>query len=462
MRNRYLPVRTKFWILFAALSFAGLGIIVSVTLYLYDGLYLKSETEQLEEHAQALKEAYEQYTDEEFNILVDWISDSSLEVAVSDDPMTLGAALPLFEPEQHLIINEQEREQLLRGETVGIHREHAFVDTHLLGVAKPILEAGELTAVILVYKPVSEINQAFLEVLPILAITAIAGFVMLFLVKRNIQKNYIDPVLNLEEAAEKVANGQYGTRVVIGTENEVADLGRSFNHLADSIEKEDSKKRHFLQNISHELRTPLSYIKGYSEVLASTEQDSEVPTIILHEANRMQRLVDQIIDLTKLEESSRITMEKTPLALAEVIVSAVETTAVKSKNKKQKVELNVDESILISGNEDRLMQVFINLLDNAIAYTDEGGHINVKSSRVKKQAVIELADNGKGIPEEDLPYITERFYRGEKGRTRAKGGLGIGLSIVKQIVELHDGTMMFTSSLGQGTTVEIRFPLYNE
>ncbi|CAM3810983.1 sensor histidine kinase [Alkalicoccus chagannorensis] len=462
MRGKYLPVRTKFWTLFVALSLAGLSIVLFVGFYLYEGLYLHSEAQQLEEHSEALKHAYEEYNEEELSLVEDWLSNSSISVAISDDPMTLGAALPLLEPEQHLIINEEERELLLNGESVRIERENAYLSTHLMGFAEPVMEEEELAAVILVYKPISEINQALLEVLPILLITAFAAVLLLFVLKQKIQKDYIDPVLNLEHSAKKVANGQYGTRVEVKTNNEVGDLGKSFNHLADSIQKEDEKKRQFLQNISHELRTPLSYIKGYSELTVSGTKDTEVPAIILHEANRMQRLVDQLIDLTQLEESSRMKMERMPLVLSEVVASAVKTTALKSREKKQHVHLELDESLLVYGNEDRLIQVLINVLDNAIAYTDEGGRITIRTFKEKKQAVLELTDSGIGIFEEDLPYITERLYRGEKGRTREKGGLGVGLSIVKQIIELHEGSLFLESAVGEGTTVTIYLPLYSD
>ncbi len=228
--------------------------------------------------------------------------------------------------------------------------------------------------------------------------------------------------------------------------------------MAASIQAQDDDKREFLQNVSHELRTPLSYIKGYSELLQQPADDqAEIAAIVYSESERMERLVNQLLDLTRLEGGTG-QLKSELLALAEIVREAVGKTEVKWRKKKLRVRAELDEELLIKGDGDRLLQVLINLLDNAIAYTDPAGEILVRLSDANGEALLEVIDSGVGIAQEHLPHIAERFYRADKGRTRTGGGAGIGLSIVREIIELHGGTLAIDSTIGQGTNVSIRLP----
>ncbi|ADH98653.1 sensor histidine kinase [Salisediminibacterium selenitireducens] len=462
--KRYYSMKQKARFIFLLFITIVTGLVVSVTFYLYDNLYLEAEARFLEEQITALHALYTDDTMEAFEERLEWTTASTpMEGIVSDDPMMLGAAIPLENPEEELIINQLERNQLLNGNVITILRDHENIDARILGKVAPVMEDGYLHSVILLYRPVEEIQTAFFQILPFVVIIGLLFILFLFIIMNRVQKDFISLIIALETAAKELAKGKFDTPIELDVENELSDLAVSFRQLANALDTEDEKKRAFIQNISHELRTPLSYIQGYSELLENQcrEQsaNSEYAVIIHREAHRMNRLVNQLIDLTKLEKVERTELSFSPLVLSEIIEEAARNTKLKRSDKEQSLTLNLDDGLIVNGIEDRLLQIFINLLDNASSYTGSGGHITVSAIEKIGMASITVEDNGQGIPKEQIPFLTERFFRVEKSRTREKGGVGIGLSIVKQIVELHDGDIHFESEEGTGTAVTIDIPL---
>ena len=455
----YRSIEKKLWLLFAGISVMGIALLMFVAYSVYDAVYVDSEREQLHELAEALRAAYLAGDEAELNGIIDFLENSGLNALAIDDPMALGAALPLQAPEGDVIINFEEREKLSQGQTVVIERRNAYVEVDLIGVALPVIEDGNLRAIVFAYRPVSELSQAFMNVLPILLASGLLALTALYIIRRRIQQEFIGPVVELRNASDAMATGHFEGGINPDVHNEVGDLSQSFNAMAASIREEDEKKREFLQNLSHELRTPLSYVKGYSEMLQQPDADhGNIAAILYRESERMERMVSQILDLTKLEGGDEEIAHEL-LALSEIAVSAIDNTAVKWRCRQQRVEADLDEEILVYGDEDRLLQVLVNLLDNAIAYTPDGGLIAVSLRSENGGAMLEVGDSGPGIPEEHLPFVADRFYRVEKGRTRAGGGAGIGLSIVKGIAELHGGWLKVESSEGKGTLVQVWLPL---
>lgn len=455
----YRSVETKLGLLFAGISVAGIALLMFVAYSVYEAVYVDAEREQLHELAEALRGAYLTGDAAELEGIIEFLQDSGLNALAIDDPMVLGAALPLQAPEGDVIINFDERELLSRGQAVVIERRNAYVDADLIGVALPVIEDGNLRAIVFAYRPVSELSQAFMNVLPILLASGLLALAALYAIRRRIQKEFIGPVVELRNASDAMATGRFEGGIKPDVHNEVGDLAQSFNAMAASIREEDEKKREFLQNLSHELRTPLSYVKGYSEMLQQPDADHRnIAAILYRESERMERMVSQVLNLTKLEGGDEEIAHEL-LALSEIALSAIDNTAVKWRGRKQRLEADLDEEILVYGDEDRLLQVLVNLLDNAIAYTPDGGLIAVSLRAEGGEAVLEVADSGPGIPEQHLPYVADRFYRVEKGRTRGGGGAGIGLSIVKGIAELHGGRLKVESSEGNGTRVQVWIPL---
>ncbi|MBI5888675.1 MAG: ATP-binding protein [Deltaproteobacteria bacterium] len=215
-------------------------------------------------------------------------------------------------------------------------------------------------------------------------------------------------------------------------------------------------KKDFVANVSHELRTPLASIKGYSETLLDGGMDdedtlTEFLRIIDRHATRMARLIDDLLILSKLE-SHQMTMEIAPVDIREVIIPTVKSFEKQARDKRITISSRIPEGLpKVMGDRDRLEQVVVNLVDNAIKYTHSGGSVNISVSRIEGSVRVDVADTGIGIPAEDIPRIFERFYRVDKARSRELGGTGLGLAIVKHIIQGHGGRMHVESRPGKGS-----------
>jgi len=235
-------------------------------------------------------------------------------------------------------------------------------------------------------------------------------------------------------------------------------------HDITELKRLEEIRKDFVANVSHELRTPISSIKGYAETLLDGKVDGEdnvkeFLSIIYQNSNRLANLIDDLLDLSKIE-SGKMKMEFEPLEILPVVNRCINVLEKSAKEKTLSIKLNIpDKFPKVLGDHKRLAQVFLNLLDNAIKYTPEGGSITVSAASKEKITQIDISDTGIGISEKDLPRIFERFYRVDKAHSRELGGTGLGLSIVKHIVQAHDGQVWVQSILGQGSTFSFTIPI---
>jgi len=231
-----------------------------------------------------------------------------------------------------------------------------------------------------------------------------------------------------------------------------------------AIRRLERMRSEFVANVSHELKTPIAAVKGFAETLLGGAVKDEETTkafleIIYDESERLNRLIGDILELSKIE-SRRVPLILSPVDIKQFMTHTIALLEVSANRKHIDVNLSSPEELYMEGDEDRLRQIFVNLLSNAISYTPEGGKIFVSISVTEQEMVrISIEDTGIGIPEKDLPRIFERFYRVDKARSRSSGGTGLGLSIVKHLVELHKGTITVQSTVGKGTTFILELPL---
>ncbi|MHB1394422.1 MAG: two-component system histidine kinase PnpS [Clostridia bacterium] len=228
-------------------------------------------------------------------------------------------------------------------------------------------------------------------------------------------------------------------------------------------EKLDKMRKEFVANVSHELRTPLTTIKSYTETLLDGALENKEYTVnflqvINSESDRMTRLVKDLLQLSKLDyDKMEWNMKK--LNILNIISDCIVKLEISAKQKNQTLSFEaLGELCEINGDKDRIEQVVINIISNAIKYTPENGSIKVTADRLADEVEIRIADTGMGIPKEDIPRLFERFYRVDKARSRAMGGTGLGLSIAKNIIEAHRGSIRIESEYGKGTEVIINFP----
>ncbi|MGM0878188.1 MAG: sensor histidine kinase [Bacillota bacterium] len=272
-----------------------------------------------------------------------------------------------------------------------------------------------------------------------------------------------NPLLEMEKATRKIAKGDLNTRVSKRTKDEIGSLATAINDLAVELHRYRSNRREFLANISHELRTPITYLEGYANALEnnlyqSKEEKKQYLQIIQQEAVRMSKLVNDLFELSKMEEG-KVELLFEEVDLVEVVENALLKTKMKAKEKGLQLDFNrLSDFPIIYADGLRMEQIVINLIENAIRYTEDG-LIKVKLSSDSNTVRLAVEDTGIGIPEEDVPFLFERFYRVEKSRSREFGGTGLGLAIVKHLVELQGGTISVKSKVGKGTCFELTFPM---
>ncbi|QAY68429.1 two-component system histidine kinase PnpS [Paenibacillus protaetiae] len=234
-----------------------------------------------------------------------------------------------------------------------------------------------------------------------------------------------------------------------------------------AVRRLERVRSEFVANVSHELKTPIAAVKGFAETLLSGGvKDEETARsflqIIFDESDRLNRLISDILELSKVE-SRRVPLVFSPIEMESFINKTVKV--IESQAAKKLIQLNVslEEGLYVEADEDRLRQILMNLLANGISYTPEGGKVFVRVESLDEDHIsIAISDTGIGIPKKDLPRIFERFYRVDKARSRSSGGTGLGLSIVKHLVELHKGTISVASELGEGSTFTIVLPVLQE
>jgi signal transduction histidine kinase len=308
--------------------------------------------------------------------------------------------------------------------------------------------------------PLTAITDAFHPIRNFLLIGMLLIISLLILIGRKMTNRIVQPIKQMEKIAKEIAQGDFSIRLAVNGEDEIASLGKSINVMSSNLEEVDRNRREFLGNVSHELRTPISYLKGYSEALGEGIITPEkYVEITRKETDRMNQLVHDLLDLAQLEGDS-YPISKEPIIFSELVKDVWNRFEWKRNEKILVTEFNLDEEVVVNGDHGRLDQVVDNLLSNAIKYTHEKGKIKISVLQENTLGVLIIEDEGIGIPEEDLPFIFERFYRVEKARTRKSGGTGLGLSIVQKIVHKHNGEVIVDSQLGKGTVVKVKIPLF--
>ena len=261
-------------------------------------------------------------------------------------------------------------------------------------------------------------------------------------------------------AGERVVNGRHVEVFVapfagVGQGGAIAVL-----HDVTQSRKNEELRREFVANVSHELRTPLTNIRSYAETIS---ESPEMPVdmqqnflgVILKETDRMTHIVQDLLTLSRYD-SGKVTLQLAPFSLTDAVSSLVEAVRLEAEKRQHRLSLHIAEPLTITGDRERMMQVIMNILSNAIKYTPDSGRIEVTVARIDTRRVqILVSDNGIGIPEADRSRIFERFYRVDKARSRESGGTGLGLAIAKEIVELHGGTIELQERSDPGLTVSL-------
>lgn len=430
--------------------------------FLYSELYLKSIEESLVYQGQRTASHYH-YGDLSDDIIekIQWFNViSEYEVIAVDDLEQLSTYFP-YQINYENLIDDEDREQLEKGTYVVKNGYVEELDREILGAIFPIKMEEGLVGFIYMYIPLATIQVVFQQSIPLLAFVGTLFFLLLFLIVNRVWVSMFEPLRQLQVLSKEVSKGNYSSRLQLDREDEVGQLANAFNAMSLSLEEQEKRKKEFTSNIVHEVRTPLTYISGYAHALESNiyespEEAKQYLVTIQKETERLNKLMTDLVELNHLQEDM-YTLEKQPIALAQLLLDTLELFSIHIAQKGLTLKTNIDEDIIMSGDAQRLQQVFYNTLDNAIKYSAEDGVLKVSLQEEEHHVTYRVTNGGVTISQEDIHRIGERFFRTDKARTRTTGGTGLGLSIVKEIVRLHNGTFEITSSPKVGTTVTIEF-----
>lgn len=343
------------------------------------------------------------------------------------------------------------------------HEQTLYQDSYLEGVhlrvlSVPLVLGDRAIGVLQVGSSLSVVDATRGNLLSIMILVAVVAMLMAAIGSWIVLRRALSPLEAITDTVDQINRADDLSRRIPyqdEAQDEIGDLVVSFNQTLERLESLFTSQQRFLADVSHELRTPLTVIKGNVDLMRRIkEADEESLSSIDQEAGRLSRLVGGLLMLAQAD-SGKLALNFAPVELDLLLTEVFTEMRVLSGNR-VRVHLNDIDQAMVNGDRDRLKQVFLNLVSNAIQYTPSGGEVFLSLNVLGEQVRVIVRDTGPGIPPEDLPHIFERFYRAEKSRTRQKvGGFGLGLSITKWIVEHHGGQIKVESKEGRGTTFAI-------
>jgi signal transduction histidine kinase len=300
----------------------------------------------------------------------------------------------------------------------------------------------------------SDVNRALLVALGVAAVGAL-GLALL------LARSIVRPVERLTAAARGIADGDLDQRVSAGSADEIGQLADAFNVMAESRQRLDGLRRNLVNDVAHELRSPLANLQGYLEVLRDglTAPTPEILAVLHEESLQLNGLVADLQELA-LAEAGQLPLTREPVELRDPILKAID--AMRPQAESQRVTLDARLPIALPEvlvDSSRFAQILRNLLRNAVTHTPAGGRIDVSAAAGERQVTVEECDTGHGIEPQHLPHIFDRFYRADPARSRNTGGSGLGLAVVKNLVEAHGGTISVSSAVERGTTFTFTLPI---
>ena len=331
---------------------------------------------------------------------------------------------------------------------------------HIMSVCAPLVVNGRVQGALRYVTSMSAVQREILITVAVAAVLLLLALTMVYVSNMVFINNVVEPVAEVTETAKRIAGGSYGAQMENHYQDEIGQLIDAINDMSGKIAKSEKIKSEFISSVSHELRTPLTAINGWAETipggeLTDPEDVKKGMDIIVSEARRLTNMVEELLEFSRIEDG-RFTLSVEPLDLKAELEDAVYTY--REFFRREGIELNhydcEEEFPPISGDPERLRQVFCNLLDNAAKHGGSGKRIDTSISREGEFVVVRVRDYGPGIPEAELPFIKQKFY---KGSSKARGS-GIGLAVCDEIIRLHGGTFDIGNAEGGGCLVTITLP----
>lgn len=381
-------------------------------------------------------------------------SEVETEVVITDKNHNIIIASAKLDPEELKIINIQ-LDEIPR---TGVTMEKRWRSEKFISTVSPYYVNKKEQGYIYMFRSTDQIQGLIEELNNHFGIAALITITLLVLTILFLSQALTSPLIRMKKATEKLSKGDFSVHLPEMGDDELGELSRSIKVLGKDLQHLKEERKEFLASISHELRTPLTYIKGYADVAKRPNVDSKdrerYLEIIYEESGKLSDMIKDLFDLAKIDKN-KFVINRTEVELCSYLHTIYDKVLPAFKEQSRELQINCNEKVLVCIDPIRFEQVIFNLLDNAIKYSSPNTITSITMKNIKGQIIIKIIDQGNGIPEEDLPYIFERFYRVEKSRSRDSGGTGLGLSIVKELIEAQEGRIEVTSCLGNGTTFSI-------
>lgn len=300
---------------------------------------------------------------------------------------------------------------------------------------------------------INPISNFILHISIILLSTSLATLLLSFLFTWILSRNVVKPIKHMSTAADAFAKGDFSIRVHVKTNDEIGQLACAFNNMADSLANSESTRRSFVANVSHELKTPMTTISGFIDgMLDGTipeDQYNHYLKIVSNETKRLSRLVKTMLDLSRIENGC-LKIDKKPFDISKIITLTMISFEKTISDKNICVKgLDMIKSTFVCGDSDMINQVIYNLIENAVKFTNTNGYIKIDVNEDEQNVNVSIENSGHGIPQKDIQFIFDKFYKTDKSRSENKNGMGLGLYIVKKIINLHKGQINVESKVNE-------------
>jgi len=307
--------------------------------------------------------------------------------------------------------------------------------------------------------PISNIVNQVVKSIAIIGILSIMTSIAIIWI---ISRRTLNPITNIVNTSKYLSKGDFTKRIDQSVSGELSEIVTAFNYMASELQKLDEQRKIMIADIAHELRTPMTNLKGYIEGWSDgiIKPDNETLKILDYQVNTLSKIIDDLSTLS-LAESGMLSLNISEFELNNKISEIINNFKLRSQSQNININNNITPDITINYDPQRFTQIVTNILNNSILATDDGGIISFSTSTNNNNLLLKISDNGTGIPKDELPYIFDRFYRTDKSRNRQSGGSGLGLSIVKYLIESHNGTIKINSELSKGTEVLISIKKFN-
>ncbi len=458
IRNKLL--QGIFVIIFSTVMFLNILLLIFVRKYYYD-----NTEDLLKNQIQVSINFYNKY-----------FSSRSLSETIYDNIDTFwnenNVQVEIFDSEGNLLmdsigikdsklISTPDIAKALKGEAARWIGKVDYYDDKVMAVSYPLIIDGDIIGLIRFITSLGAIDAVITNIMAIFLGISIAVLIVGMILGVVLANSIINPIKYLKEIAEKMGSGNLNIRSSIRSQDEIGQLSNTLNFMANEISKREQLKNEFISSVSHELRTPLTAIKGWTITLNNDETDKDTLKlgfeIIEKETDRLSLMVEELLDFSRLI-NEKVTIDLKSINIVDFINHIQSFMGPRAKKEKVNLKFKTEANGNMYGDSNRLKQVFINILDNSLKFTEEEGNIRFTTTKINNKVKFIIEDDGCGISEEDLPRIKEKFFKGKNSKSQN----GIGLSICDEIIKLHQGVLNIESKIGIGTKVEIIIPINEE